>query len=155
MSGSPGSSSAGRREDFRKRSMAARASVGIAARATRSGGFGAPEFSTIRWTPWKARPQAASLMPHIFPVAEHLHKLWGGPLVRAGPRWWSTKPPLKASTTSNSAVPPTILTPSSDADAAPSLFTALQETLGLRPQHQKVPVDVVAVDRVDRVPTEN
>ena len=51
--------------------------------------------------------------------------------------------------------PPTILTPSSDADAAPSLFTALQETLGLRPQHQKVPVDVVAVDRVDRVPTEN
>jgi uncharacterized protein (TIGR03435 family) len=43
----------------------------------------------------------------------------------------------------------------SDADAAPSLFTALQETLGPRLQSQKVPVEMVVVDHVERVPTEN
>jgi len=42
-----------------------------------------------------------------------------------------------------------------DADAAPTLFTALQETLGLRLQRQKVPVEIVVVDHVERVPTEN
>jgi uncharacterized protein (TIGR03435 family) len=51
---------------------------------------------------------------------------------------------------------PDDLSPSgSDADAAPSLSTALQETLGLRLQHQKVPVEIVVVDQVQRVPTEN
>jgi uncharacterized protein (TIGR03435 family) len=38
---------------------------------------------------------------------------------------------------------------------APSLYTALQETLGLRLQSQKVPVDMVVVDHANRVPTEN
>jgi uncharacterized protein (TIGR03435 family) len=42
-----------------------------------------------------------------------------------------------------------------DADAAPSLLTALQETLGLRLQPQKVPVEIVVVDHVERVPSEN
>lgn len=42
-----------------------------------------------------------------------------------------------------------------DADPAPSVFTALQETLGLRLQHGKVPVPVILVDRIDHTPTEN
>jgi uncharacterized protein (TIGR03435 family) len=37
----------------------------------------------------------------------------------------------------------------------PSLFTALRETLGLELKAQKVPVDRVVIDHVDRVPTDN
>ena len=42
-----------------------------------------------------------------------------------------------------------------NADDVPTLPVALQETLGLRLQAQKVPVDVIVVDHVERVPTEN
>jgi uncharacterized protein (TIGR03435 family) len=37
----------------------------------------------------------------------------------------------------------------------PSLFAALQETLGLRLESQKVPVEMLVIDHVDRVPMEN
>jgi len=35
----------------------------------------------------------------------------------------------------------------------PSLFTAIRETLGLQLEAQKVPVETLVIDRVDRVPT--
>jgi uncharacterized protein (TIGR03435 family) len=41
------------------------------------------------------------------------------------------------------------------ADSVPSLFEALEETLGLRLQAQKLPREIVVVDHVERVPTEN
>jgi uncharacterized protein (TIGR03435 family) len=43
----------------------------------------------------------------------------------------------------------------SEVNAAPSLFTALQETLGLRLQRQKLPVEMIVVDHIERAPTAN
>jgi uncharacterized protein (TIGR03435 family) len=41
------------------------------------------------------------------------------------------------------------------ADMAPSLFTALQETLGLRLRPEKVPTEIIVVDHLERVPVDN
>ena len=43
----------------------------------------------------------------------------------------------------------------SDVDGIPSLFTALRDTLGLRLQPEKVPVDIIVVDHLERVPMDN
>jgi len=42
-----------------------------------------------------------------------------------------------------------------ETDPAPSVFTALDETMGLRLQHGKVPVPMIVVDDVERTPKEN
>ena len=47
----------------------------------------------------------------------------------------------------NAAVP--------DAGAGPSLFEALERQLGLKLENAKLPLPVIAVDRLERVPTEN
>ena len=41
------------------------------------------------------------------------------------------------------------------ADAAPDLFTAMQEQLGLKLESKKVPIDVLVIDRLEKAPTAN
>ena len=49
-----------------------------------------------------------------------------------------------------------IYAPDTDVESTlPSLFTAIRETLGLELRPQKVPVETIVIDHVERVPTEN
>jgi uncharacterized protein (TIGR03435 family) len=45
--------------------------------------------------------------------------------------------------------------PALDKEDAPSVFTAVQEQLGLRLQQKNGPVDVLVIDHVEKTPTEN
>ncbi|MGP8260239.1 MAG: TIGR03435 family protein [Acidobacteriaceae bacterium] len=46
--------------------------------------------------------------------------------------------------------------PANDPDSTlPSIFTAVQEQLGLKLVRQKVPVETLVIDHVDKIPTEN
>lgn len=40
-------------------------------------------------------------------------------------------------------------------DPAPSLFTAVQEQLGLKLEPAKEPVDVLVIDSINKMPTDN
>jgi hypothetical protein len=69
----------------------------------------------------------------------------GGPKMRRVETWTpDDKAPVGADDTS--AAP---------GDRPPSIFTALQEQLGLRLEPRKFPIQIVVVDHVQRIPTEN
>jgi uncharacterized protein (TIGR03435 family) len=46
-------------------------------------------------------------------------------------------------------------TPDDRVAPGPSLFAALEEQLGLRLESRKEPLDVIAVERADNMPTSN
>jgi uncharacterized protein (TIGR03435 family) len=51
--------------------------------------------------------------------------------------------------------PPGALTPDSTDESGPNLLTAVQQQLGLKLERRKIPLDVLVIDRADKVPTEN
>jgi uncharacterized protein (TIGR03435 family) len=51
--------------------------------------------------------------------------------------------------------PPESIEGHREMEPAASLFTAVQEQLGLRLDKSKGPVDVLVIDRIDRVPVKN
>ena len=51
--------------------------------------------------------------------------------------------------------PARMAAPDSDREPAPSIFSALQEQLGLKLDSRKAPIDLVVIDHVEKTPTEN
>jgi uncharacterized protein (TIGR03435 family) len=45
--------------------------------------------------------------------------------------------------------------PAASAPDSPDLFTALQEQLGLKLEQRKGPVEVLVIDHVEKIPTQN
>jgi uncharacterized protein (TIGR03435 family) len=50
---------------------------------------------------------------------------------------------------------PGALTPDPTDESAPNLLTAVQQQLGLKLSPAKIPLDVLIIDRADKVPVEN
>jgi uncharacterized protein (TIGR03435 family) len=63
---------------------------------------------------------------------------------------WTPDPSMESITRPGAEAPP----PPADAAQGPSIFTALQEKLGLKLESRKVPVEVIVIESVKR-PSEN
>jgi uncharacterized protein (TIGR03435 family) len=62
---------------------------------------------------------------------------------------------LRFAPEAGAAAPRTAEGEAPDPAAGPSLFTALQETLGLKLEPRKAPLDHLVIERVEKTPTEN
>ena len=45
--------------------------------------------------------------------------------------------------------------PPADPNAGPSIFTAIQDNMGLLLEARKAPLEILVLDHVERIPTEN
>ncbi len=52
-------------------------------------------------------------------------------------------------------MPLSVTAPEGLTDPPPDIFTALTQQLGLKLEPKKEPIDVLVVDHMDRMPTEN
>ena len=53
------------------------------------------------------------------------------------------------------AAAPPVAAGTAPGDPPPSIFTAVQEQLGLKLEEKKLPFDVLVVDRAEKIPAEN
>lgn len=61
--------------------------------------------------------------------------------------WWTPDPPASAAAPSDSTEPASA--------PGPSVFTAIRDSLGLKLEPRKEPVEILVIDRIDRTPTRN
>jgi len=125
------------------------------------GGFQAQAGGTCRarraqLRSYVPKPRSARGLPAIHPACEEgLNSFPGRPCDAGfGTRWWSTDGftgvfdfELRWNNDDHNPAP-------GDSDSLPILLTAIQETLGLKLQPEKVPVETIVVEHVERVPIE-
>jgi uncharacterized protein (TIGR03435 family) len=68
---------------------------------------------------------------------------------------WTPEPGQGALFKGFPSPPPTTEGGANPERTGPSLFTAIQEQLGLKLESRKAPVDIVVIDHIEKVPTEN